>query len=126
MLKRLTFWARAEAAKAERRLSRTVLLHVHCRLELFLRLEPRLWGVVHPRVEDGNGAANDAFIGAPLRPKSVQHIVFLLDAKHVHARLQVLRNQVSRATSQLLFLFVSLLRLVLQVVLECPEASLTE
>ena len=44
----LTLRAAAEAAQGERWRPRFILLQVHCGLEFFLRLEPRLRSVVHP------------------------------------------------------------------------------
>ena len=80
VLDSLTLWRGAEAAQTEGWLVLVLLLLVHSGLELLLLVEPGKGRVVHPRVEDGNGAADDALIGASLRAEPVQHVVFLFDA----------------------------------------------
>ena len=80
VLDSLTFWRGAEAAQTERWLVLVLLLLVHGGLELLLLVKPGKGRVVHPRVEDRNGAADDALIRASLRSEPVEHIVFLFDA----------------------------------------------
>ena len=125
VLQGLSFGGRAVRANVEQGFTLVFLLLVDGVLETLLLFEPLHWCVVHPRVEDGEGAANDLLRWALLRPESIQHVVLVLNAKHVEARLEILRDEIDSIPRHLLLLLVPLLCLVELVVFERPDSRVT-
>jgi len=107
------------------RASPLFLLLVNGVLETLLLFEPLHWCVVHPRVEDREGAANDLLRWALLWPESIQHVVLVLNAKHVETRLEILREEIDSIPRHLFLLLVPLLCLVELVVFERPDSCVT-
>ena len=113
VLDSLALGTRAEATQVEYGFGNVLLLVDDRGLELPLLLEPLLGRVVHPRVQDRYRASRNFLVGAFLWSKSVEHIVFLLLAKHVHSSFQILGYQIDSASGYFLLFIITFNRLFL-------------
>ena len=81
---------------------------------------------MHPRVQNRDRASDHLRVRTLFGAESVKHVVLFLATEDVEAALEVLGDEVGGAADHLLPLFVAFLDLLRQVILQCPQARVSE